>query len=105
LGSWCGPCREENPELVKIYKEFRFKGFEIFGVATETDRAKWIKAINTDSLMWTNVSELNGSQNKAVAIYGITGYPTNYLINQSGIIIGQDLYGEDLRSFLNKMLE
>ena len=76
-GSWCGPCREENPLLVKIYNEFKQKGFEIFGVASETDKLQWKKAIKADGLTWTNVTDLKGSNNKAAMIYGVSGYPTN----------------------------
>jgi len=103
-GSWCGPCREENPSLLEIYNDFRLKGFEIFGVASETDREKWITAIKADKLTWINVTDLKGSSNKAVLIYGVSGYPTNYLIDKNGIIIAKDIYGDELRKALLKTL-
>lgn len=103
-GSWCGPCREENPGLVKIHNEFRLKGFDILGVASETDKSLWIKAIKADGLTWTNISDLKGGNNKAAIIYGVTGYPTNFLIDKAGTIIAQDVYGEDLRNWLLKKL-
>jgi peroxiredoxin len=103
-GSWCGPCREENPDLLKIYADFKIKGFEIFGVASETDKQLWIKAINTDKLTWINVTDLKGSSNKAVLIYGVSGYPTNFLIDRSGTIIAKDVYGKELRELLLKTL-
>jgi peroxiredoxin len=103
-GSWCGPCREENPALLKIYNDFSTKGLEIFGVASETDKKQWIKAIKTDKLTWVNVSDLKGSSNKAVLIYGVSGYPTNFLIDRNGVIIAKDVYGEDLRKMLLKNL-
>ncbi len=103
-GSWCGRCREENPALVKIYNEFKLKGFEILGVASETDKTQWLKAIKTDSLTWTNISYLKGGNNKAALIYGVTGYPTNFLIDKTGTIIAQDIYGEDLKNLLLKIL-
>lgn len=103
-GSWCGPCREENPSLLKIYNDYRAKGFEIFGVATETDKKQWIKAIKTDGLTWTNVTDLKGSSNKAALIYGVSGYPMNFLIDRNGIIIAKEIYGDDLRKMLLKTL-
>jgi thiol-disulfide isomerase/thioredoxin len=104
-GSWCNPCREENPSLLKIYNEFKPKGFEIFGVASETDKQKWINAIRNDGLTWTNTSELKGSDSKAELMYGITGYPTNFLIDKTGIIVAKDLYEEELRNILLKLLK
>lgn len=103
-GSWCGPCREENPSLLKIYNDYKIKGFEIFGVASETNKQQWLKAIKADKLIWTNVTDLKGTSNTAVLIYGISGYPTNFLIDRNGIIIAKDVYGEDLEKILLKTL-
>jgi peroxiredoxin len=103
-GSWCYPCREENPILEKIYKEYNSKGFEIFGVASETDKEQWIKAIKTDGLTWTNTSDLKGSDNQVALIYGVTGFPTNFLIDKSGIIIAKDIYGDELKKLLFTLL-
>ena len=103
-GSWCGPCREGNPSLVKIYNEFKLKGFAILGVASETDKKQWLKAIKMDGLLWTNVTDLKGNNNKAAIIYGVSGYPTNFLIDRNGTIIAKNLYGDDLRNWLAKNL-
>lgn len=103
-GSWCGPCREGNPQLVKIYNDFNDKGFEILGVAAETNKEQWLKAIDTDKLPWTNVTDLNGDKNKAALIYGVSYYPTNFLIDRTGTIIAKDLSGEKLREQLLKIL-
>jgi peroxiredoxin len=103
-GSWCGPCREENPSLVKIYKEFKQKGFEVLGVASETNKQQWIKAIMSDSLSWINVTDFKGGDNNAAMIYGVSGYPSNFLIDKNGVIIAKDVYGDDLRNWLLKIL-
>ncbi len=103
-GSWCEPCREENPTLIKIYNDHKNKGFEILGVAAETNKAQWIKGIETDRLPWVNVTDLQGSDNKAAMIYSVSAYPTNFLIDKTGTIIAKDVYGEDLRSWLLKIL-
>ena len=103
-GSWCGPCRQANPELVKIYNDFKDKGFEILGVGAEENKEAWMKAIETDKLPWTNVTDLKGDKNKAALIYGISYYPANFLIDKTGTIISRDLKGDALRKKLQEML-
>lgn len=103
-GSWCEGCRENNANFLKIYEEFKLKGFEIFGVAAETKRESWVKAINMDKLPWINVTDFKGDKNKGAVIYGVNGYPTNFLINRNGKIVAVELYGEDLRNELLKIL-
>ena len=103
--SWCGPCRQENPALVKTYSEFRKKGFEILGVSLDNKRAPWIAAIQSDSLSWPQVSDLKGAQNEAALIYGVNAIPMNLLINDKGIIVAKSLRGEDLRKRLAEMLK
>jgi peroxiredoxin len=104
-GSWCGPCREGNPELVKIYNEFKEKGFDILGVAADKSKNDWTDAVHHDGLMWQNVCDLNGDKNKAVLIYGISYYPSNFLIDKNGIIVARDLRGDDLRNKLRELLQ
>lgn len=104
-GSWCGACREGNPKLVKIYNEFKSKGFEILGVAADIEKKAWIGAINKDGLTWQNVTDLKGWNNKAAIIYGIYKYPTNYLIDRSGTIVAIDLESDVLRNKLTEMLK
>lgn len=104
-GSWCGPCRQTNPELVKIYNEFKDKGFEIFGVAAETNKDAWLQAIEKDKLSWTNVTDLKGDKNEASLIYGVSGYPTNFLIDKSGVIIARELNIKQLRKQLKELLD
>ena len=103
-GSWCNPCRRENPNLVKTYNEFKDKGFDILGVSIETKRDKWVGAIQQDNIVWKNVSDLKGGNNKAALIYGTYYYPANYLIDPNGIIIAKDLRGVDLRNKLAEIL-
>jgi thiol-disulfide isomerase/thioredoxin len=104
-GSWCGPCRESNPELVKVYNEFKDKGFEILGVGAETKKEIWLKAIEKDKLTWTNVTDLKGDKNVAALIYGVSYYPTNFLIDKTGTIIERDLQGDKLRKKLKELLD
>lgn len=103
-GSWCGPCRESNPELVKIYNEFKNRGFEILGVGAETSRDVWLKAIEKDKLTWTNITDLKGDKNTVALMYGVSYYPTNFLIDKKGNIIARDLQGDKLRKMLKQIL-
>ncbi|RYE52374.1 MAG: AhpC/TSA family protein, partial [Sphingobacteriales bacterium] len=101
--SWCGPCREENPNLVAAYQKYRAKGFEILGVSMDNPGQgdKWKKAILDDKLTWPQVSDLKGWDNKASKFYGIRSIPANFLIDPSGKIIAKDL----TRKFLSNKLE
>ncbi|MDE3741297.1 TlpA disulfide reductase family protein [Maribacter polysaccharolyticus] len=103
--SWCGPCRKENPNLVKTYEKFKPKGFEILAVSLDEDRYSWIEAIRKDSLNWVHVSDLKGQGNEASLIYGINGIPDNFLISENGEIIGRNLRGGKLNEKLSKILE
>jgi len=103
--SWCGPCRQENPNLVKTYEKFNPKGFEIFAVSLDQDKENWLKAIKKDSLSWEHVSDLKGQGNEASLIYGVNEIPDNFLISESGEIIGRNLRGEKLNQKLKKLLE
>jgi peroxiredoxin len=103
--SWCGPCRVENPNLVKTYNTYKPKGFEILAVSLDTDKNNWIEAIKKDNLNWKHVSDLKGQANKAFLIYGINVIPDNFLISENGIIIGRNLRGEELNQKLSEVLE
>lgn len=100
----CGPCREENPALVKTYKKYRDKGFDILGVSLDEKKEYWLAAIEKDGLIWDNVSELNGMRNSAALIYGIRGIPDNFLIDRNGTIIDRNLRGEKLSARLEELL-
>ena len=99
----CGPCRQENPILVKTYEKFKAKGFEVFAVSEDSNKENWLNAIKKDKLPWTQVSDLN-RKNTASLIYGINGIPDNFLIDQNGIIVGRNLRGEILNKRLKEIL-
>jgi peroxiredoxin len=102
--SWCAPCRKENPELVKTYITYREKGFEVLGISVDHVKDSWIKAIEKDGLIWENVSDLNGYSNPICLVYNIGAIPDNFLIDQSGIIVGRNLRGDDLKRKLAELL-
>ena len=100
----CGPCRQENPKLVKTYEKYNPKGFEIFAVSQDIKKSSWLKAIEKDKLPWLQVSDLKGHDNSASLIYGIKSIPDSFLIDKNGIIIGRDLRGEVLNKKLDELL-
>jgi peroxiredoxin len=102
--SWCGPCRLENPNVVKAFHKYHDKGFDILGVSLDDTKADWLQAIKKDGLDWTQVSDLKGWQASAASLYGVKGIPMNYLIDKNGIIVAKGLRGEDLEGKLAGLL-
>lgn len=102
--SWCGPCRQENPLLVAIKKEFSGRNFDIVSVSLDDDSKAWLKAIKADQMNWQHVSDLKGWKNKAVRAYGIDSIPFNFLLNPEGDVLGINIKGVDLAAFLRKNL-
>jgi len=102
--SWCGPCRRENPNVVKVWKEYNKKGFDVFGVSLDTDGDAWKKGIEEDHLSWTHVSELNRFNTVPVKLYAVIAIPANFLIDGNGIIVGHNLTGDDLAAKVKEIL-
>ena len=95
--SWCGPCRRENPRVVKLYDAYKDKGFDIFSVSLDKNKNKWLQAIEADGLKWPNhVSDLKGWQNGAAQQYGVTSIPSTLLIDSEGKIIAKNVRGPAL---------
>ena len=103
--SWCGPCRAENPNVVKVFNRFKDKGFHILGVSLDREgqKDKWLKAIHDDKLEWTHVSDLKFWDNAVSKQYGIKAIPQNLLLDPTGKIIGKNLRGEDLDKKLSEV--
>ncbi|HMH22675.1 MAG TPA: TlpA disulfide reductase family protein [Puia sp.] len=98
--SWCGPCRRENPAVLKAYKKYHPKGFTVLGVSLDDDKDKWLEAIKEDKLGWAQVSDLKGWKNSAARLYGINGIPMNFLLDKDGKIVAKGLRGDDLEKKL-----
>jgi peroxiredoxin len=94
--SWCGPCRKENPNVVNVYNKYHNDGFEVLGVSLDQNKENWLKAIESDGLVWTQVSDLKGWSNEVANQYGIKSIPSSLLIDPNGIIIGKNLNGAEL---------
>jgi peroxiredoxin len=98
--SWCGPCRAENPNVLKAYNQYKDRNFTVIGVSLDDKGDNWKKAIKDDNMPWTQVSDLKGWKNEVSTYYGIMGIPSTLLIDPQGKIIAKDLRGE----MLNKKL-
>lgn len=103
--SWCGPCRRENPNVVRAYNDFQAKGFEVFSVSLDQDLERWKAAIEADGLLWPgHVSDLQGWQNAASRAYGVSSIPHAVLVDQNGVIVATHLRGPALRQQLEQLL-
>lgn len=110
--SWCGPCRRENPNVVRVYDKFKdakFKnadGFEIFSVSLDKSSSKWLAAIKKDNLKWENhVCDFKGWASSGVATYNVTGIPKTFLIDEEGTILASGLRGAALENSLKRLLK
>ncbi len=103
--SWCGPCRQENPNVVAAYKKFKNKNFTILGVSLDNDKEAWMRAIKNDGLNWKQVSDLKQWESSMVPLYGFDGIPFNVLVDPSGKIIASSLRGQDLEKTLAAILK
>lgn len=104
--SWCMPCRQENPHLIRAYEKFKQKGFEIFSISVDdaARRAEWLNAVRTDNMQWTNVNDLKGGdKNEAALLYHVQTIPQSYLLDRDGKILAVNLRGEDLDKKLEEL--
>ncbi len=105
--SWCGPCRRENPNLVKAYNTYKDKNFTILGYSLDGGNNaldQWTNAIEKDGLAWNQISDLQGWQSLPTQLYGISSVPTNFLIDPNGKIVAKNLRGEELELKLKEIL-
>jgi peroxiredoxin len=102
--SWCRPCREENPNVVRMYNTYKKYGFDILGVSLDNNRENWLRAIQVDGLAWNHISDLKGWQSAAGAIYGVRSIPFTVLVDKNGNIIAKGLRGGALEQKLKEIL-
>jgi peroxiredoxin len=100
--SWCAPCRQENPNVVKQYNAYKSKGLNILGISLDVDKAKWQQAIAQDKLAWNHASDLKNFEGPTEKLYHIEAIPSNFMIDPQGNIVAKNITGGDLEEFLNK---
>lgn len=101
--SWCKPCRVENPNMVKLYEKYKDKGLKIIGVSLDTDEERWKEAIEKDGLPWIHVASLV-KDDPTADMYNVEYIPTIYILNEKGIILAKNVYGEELDENIGKLL-
>jgi peroxiredoxin len=101
---WCGPCRRENPNIVRAYNQYKDKGFTVYGVSLDRSKADWLQGIQEDGLTWTHVSDLKYWQSEAAKTYNITAIPFSLLLDPNGKIIAKNLRGQALDEKLEEVL-
>jgi thiol-disulfide isomerase/thioredoxin len=101
--SWCGPCRRENPNVVKMYETYKDKGFEILSVSLDNAKDRWLQAIADDQLTWKHVSDLKGWKNEVAQLYEVSSIPKTFLLDPQGKILATDLRGEALEAKLKEI--
>ncbi|MGB3618911.1 MAG: TlpA disulfide reductase family protein [Catalinimonas sp.] len=101
--SWCGPCRQENPNVVRAYNQYKGEEFEILGVSLDQKRDRWLKAIDDDKLTWPHVSDLKGWQSAAAANWNVQAIPASFLIDPEGKVIAKNLRGQALEDKLAEL--
>ena len=102
--SWCGPCRQENPNVVAVYNDFKDKGFTVFGVSLDRDKDAWLKGIADDGLTWTHVSDLEYWNNAVAQEYAIRSIPQSLLVDKTGKIVAKNKRGDELREAVQEFL-
>jgi peroxiredoxin len=102
--SWCGPCRVDSPNLVKVYNTYKDKGLAIVGISLDQQKESWKKAINNDQLDWTHVSYLKRWDDPIAAIYGVRSIPQLFLLDENGIVIAKERHAADFVPMLEQIL-
>ena len=103
--SWCGPCRQEMPSLVKTYNDYKDKGLGIVGVSLDEDKEQWSSAVSAMGMTWTQLSDLQGWHNAAAQMYGIQAIPFTIVVDNKGKVLTAGLRGEQLRAFVAQQLD
>jgi thiol-disulfide isomerase/thioredoxin len=102
--SWCGPCRHANRQLVKLYAKYKAKGFEIYSVSVDDDKADWLAAVKKDKITWLQVNESANLDAESIRRWNVNALPTTFLINKKGDVVAIDLEGTQLDKEIAKLL-
>jgi peroxiredoxin len=103
--SWCGPCRASNPYTQKLYNQYKAKGFEVFAVSLDVNKALWVKAVKKDRLTYTQVADYDGWLSKVAEKYYLDALPTTFLLDRSGKIVAINLEGKELFDAVKRLVQ
>lgn len=103
--SWCGPCRYNNPRLLKLYNKYHVQGLEIYGVSLDENENSWRKAVHHDKLNWIQVIDQNGWESSSARIYGVDMIPSSFLIDRQGVIRSMNAEGSELEISVKDLLK
>ena len=103
--SWCAPCRQANPSVVRLYKKYKGQGFEVFGVSLDNKKAAWVKAIKQDKIKYVQVIDTGGWNSTVAATYGVEQIPTNFLLDRNGNVVAIDAEGKELDKLVKDLLK
>jgi peroxiredoxin len=103
--SWCGPCRQENPNVLRAYNRYKAKNFTVLGISLDQEKSRWLDAIKADGLTWTQLSDLKYWNNAVAQMYKIQSIPANMLIDPTGRIVGKNLRGAELDEMLKSIFK
>ena len=103
--SWCGPCRHNNPKLVKLYKKYHDQGLEIYGISLDEDADNWKKAVRHDKLTWIQVIDDKGWEASSSTLYGVDMIPSSFLVDKQGVIRTVNAEGPELESSVRELLK
>jgi thiol-disulfide isomerase/thioredoxin len=103
--SWCGPCRHNNPRLIKLYNKYHEKGLEIYGVSLDEDMTDWKKAVHHDKLSWIQVIDDKGWNASSINTYGVDFIPSSFLVDRQGIIRTMNAEGPELENSVKDLLK
>ncbi len=102
--SWCGPCRYENPNVVRLFQKYKDTNFNILSVSLDNNKNAWLNAIEADGMEWNHVSDLKKWESAVIPVYELDAIPMTYLLDKNGIIIAKNLRGPDLENKLADIL-
>jgi thiol-disulfide isomerase/thioredoxin len=103
--SWCGPCRATNPSVVRLYKKYKDRGFEVFGVSIDDKKTAWVKAIKQDKIKYTQVNDGGGWNSKVALAFHIEAIPASYLLDKNGNVVAIDAEGKELDKLVAGLLQ
>ena len=103
--SWCRPCRENSPELVKLYNKFKGQGFQILGVSVDDNRTAWQRAVKADKITWPQVIVPSAEKNRVLSTYGVSYIPATFLMDRKGVLQEVDLHGVEMEQAIQRLLQ